>query len=244
MNQSILTKYNEFKQFQNEYDDRRKKLKGIEEKAEGYRERLEEAQAMKNDCDLKVHRLDLLDKKLKSNASNKTQDKIEHVELQIKDLDEHIASLNEERKGYQDELDALRRDKTSTTKGQKTTKDILTEQNEKFKKELEKIQAEIKKTKNEKTNMEVEKENNEQELKRKRKGMGDESNNIDKLKKNFEKITRDLEKLRTSYTKTDVQKLILTYILIVIYRKKRENLIKHFLQLIQKSPKMRRNWYI
>lgn len=205
MSQSILTKYNDFKQLQNEVDDRRKKVKGIEEKAENYKERLDEAHTMKNECDLKVHKLDLLDKKLKSNASNKAQDKIESVELQIKDLDEHIGSLTGERKDYEAELDGLKRDKTSTTKGQKTTKDILTEQNEKFKKELEKIQAEIKKTKNEKTNMEVEKENNEQELKRKRKGMGDESTNIDKLKKNFEKITRDLEKLRTSYSKTDVK---------------------------------------
>jgi len=208
MNASILTKYKEYKDIQNIYDEKRKTFKNIEEKAEKYKGKLDEYQSLRNDCDLKVHRLDLLDKKLKSTAANKTQDKIENFELQIKDLDEHIQNLTREKSEYEAELVSLKNDKASTTRGQKSTKDILTEQNEKFKRELEKVQVDLKKARTEKTNLEVEKENNEDELVRKEKSLTNETNTIEKYKKNFEKATKELERLRNAFYKADVSIIV------------------------------------
>lgn len=205
MNASTLTKYNEYRRIENEYNERRHKLKSIDDKCEKYKRTLEEFQGLRNDCDLKVHKLDLLDKKLKGNTSNKSQEKMQSLEDSIKDLKEHIEELVRERQELEAELDNLRRDKASTSKGQKSTKDILTEQNEKFKRELNRVQEDLKRNKNEKTNMEVEREDAEHELARKKKGLVDETTTIEKYNKNFDKITKELEKTRKAYYKADVR---------------------------------------
>lgn len=204
MNASTLSKYNDYKRVENEYNDRRNKLHSINDKCEKYKRTLEEFQGLRNDCDLKVHKLDLLDKKLKGNTSNKSQEKMQSHEASIKDLKEHLEELVKERNELEAELENLRKDKASTSKGQKSTKDILTEQNEKFKRELNRVTDDLKRNKNERTNMEVEKEDAQHELARKKKGLADESTTIDKYNKNFDKITKELEKTRKAYYKADV----------------------------------------
>ena len=112
----------------------------MEEECEKYKKRLDEYNQMKNDNDLKAHRLELLNKKLRSNTSFKSQERIENLQLQLDDLLDHIKELKEQQKGYEKEVHDIRKEKTSATKGTKQAKEILTEQGEKLKIELEKLQ--------------------------------------------------------------------------------------------------------
>lgn len=205
MQNSILTKYGEFKKLNQELDSKQKSIKAIEDKLARVQERAQESEKMKNDIDIKTHELELLKKRLKDKGNFKVQERAEDLNLQIKDLQDQIKDLKEQETNYQREIEELRKEKASLSKGEKKDKAYYQEQVNKLKKEVERLEATIRSLKTEKSNNEVEKENNESEIQRKKKELQKERERMETFRKELEQKDKQLSKRKTEYNKMEVR---------------------------------------
>lgn len=207
MQNSILTKYAEFKKLNQELDSKQKSLKAIEDKLAYVQQRAQEGERLKNDIDIKTHELELIRKRLKDKASFKAQERVEDLELQIKDLEEEIKDLEEQEQAYQKEIADLKREKASLSKGETKSKDYYKEQVDKLKKEVDRLEATIRTLKTEKSNNEVEKESSETEIQRKKKELQKEKERMDAFRKELEQKDKSLSKRKHEYNKIEVETL-------------------------------------
>lgn len=200
---SVLLNHADYRKHLAEYEETKNKVRQLEEVIKNYKDELDSYNKLKNEIDIKIHKKTLIEKKLKSDPYNKTIERKESLNLQLKDLNEQMEMLHSQKMKYEKELEECKKERDEFSKN-RNSQDFYLKQREKLTAEVTKVQSDLRKAKSDKSNSEVEKEQAEKELKKRREDVIVEEEAFRRLKESLDNNRRQLDGSKVGYTKADV----------------------------------------